>query len=555
MNFKLMYDNPDENLLTRLFKVRGIDDNIDSFLDPKLSEYRWDPFLLNDMEKAVDRIIHAIKHNEKIMIFWDYDVDGITSSYILYRCITKYLNYKNVSIQYPDRAQDGYGLKKYHIDDIKGKNVNLIITVDNGITSIPEIAYAKQLGIDVIITDHHQQLSQLPEAVAVITPLVSPNYPFKGLAGVGVAFKLICALLEKSKLTKDKKNQIFNYFLPIVAIGTVADVVPLLHENRCMVKRGLELINKKPENLPSSLKWFLKYLNLKDNIDTFHIGFVIWPRINAGGRIQSPYDSLKALLYSGDKQFEHLDKIEEINTERKRLQEEAFKKAETLIQLNEKILIATDTDFHEWIVGIVAGKLTEKYTKPSMVLKIDTKRNIGIASLRGPEYFNVIEMISSASTLLERFGWHKGAGWLTVKLENLEKLIQRFQDHCNACIEDAYLIKTINVDTKIYPHERENNILSQIQCLAPFGQWNAEPLLLLEDVRINKIEKVWSNGKSHLKIHGEFGDKKVGCMFRWKGKEIEDGKLIWDSKTINIVGKIKKDTYNGWYFVDVADIS
>jgi single-stranded-DNA-specific exonuclease len=166
----------------------------------------------------------------------------------------KFLNYKYVSIQYPDRIEDGYGIKKKHIDDIQSKGVTLIITVDNGISTVQEAEYAKELGIDIIITDHHQHGEKIPPAFAVITPLISPEYPFKYLAGVGVAFKLICALTERSTLTKDKKNQVFNYFLPVVAIGTVADVVPLVNENRVIVKRGLELINRNHENLPSSLK-------------------------------------------------------------------------------------------------------------------------------------------------------------------------------------------------------------------------------------------------------------------------------------------------------------
>ncbi len=553
MNFKLIYDNPKEDLLTRLFKVRQIDDHIDSFLDPKLADYWWDPFLLNDMEKAVNRIIQAMKNKEKIMIFWDYDVDGITSSYILYKFFVKFLKYDNISIQYPDRLLDGYGMKKKHIDDIKAKNCTLIITVDNGISAVEEAKYAKEQKIDMIITDHHQHGETIPDAFAVITPLISPDYIFKWLAGVGVAFKLILALTEKSNLTKEQKNRIFNYFLPVVAIGTVADVVPLLHENRVIVKRWLELINKSEQHLPTSLRGFLNYLNLKDNVDTFHIGFVIWPRINAWWRIESPYDSLKALLYSGEKQIEHLDKIEVINTERKRMQDEAIKRAETLIKLDEKILIATHEDFHEWIVWIVAGRLTEKYTKPCMILKIDKKKKVGVASLRGPEYFNVIEMISSASELLERFGWHRGAGWLTVKLEHLEELIIKFQCHCNDCISENDLIKTVKVDTKIYHHERDNETLAKIQKLAPFGEGNPEPIFLLENVQIQKVEKVGNKTKTHLKLHTLFGEQKLTAMFRGKGDDV-DATMIRGKKPVSIVGKIRKDTYNGGYFIDGADI-
>ena len=550
MNFKLIYDNPNEDLLTRLFKVRGIDEHIDTFLDPKFADYWINPYLLNDMEKAVERIISAVKNKEKIMIFGDYDVDGVTSSFSLYRFFVKFLNYKNVSIMYPNRIKEGYGLKNLHIDDMKKKGIQLIITVDNGITSVNEAKYALEQKIDLIITDHHKNLEEIPPALAVINPMISPDYPFKGLAGVGVAFKLICAIVEKSTFIQEKKNHVFNYFLPVVAIGTVADVVPLVHENRVIVKRGLELINKGHKHLPSSLKGFLAYLNLKDNVDTFHIGFIIGPRINAGGRIESPYDSLRTLLHSGEKQLQYLDRIEEINTERKKMQDESFKKAETLINLDEKILIVQDESFHEGIVGIVAGRLTEKYTKPSMIIKINAEKDIWVASLRGPEYFNVIEMISASSDLLERFGGHRGAGGLTVKRANIDKLIQNFQNHCNACIQDNDMIKTVKVDTKIYHHERENSTLEKLQQLAPFGQGNPEPCFLIEDIEVQKIEKVGTNGKSHLKIHGKIGEKTITSMFRGKGAEREN----ITNTHLSIVGKIKKDNYNGWFFIDIADI-
>lgn len=263
MRYQLLNQDADLSLIQRLLKVRNISDNPFDFLNPSIAHYRLDPFLLNDMGKGVQRIIQAMKNKEKIMIFGDYDVDGITSSFSLYKFFTQFLNYQQVSIMYPDRLKDGYGLKNKHLDEIKAKGVKLVITVDNGITSVQEAKYAKILGLDLIITDHHHALDTLPDAYALINPQVSPNYPFKGLAGVGVAFKLITALLSKTQFSKEKKNQIFNYFLPIVTIGTVADVVPLVHENRVIVKKGLELINHHPDQLPKSLQGFLNFLNLK----------------------------------------------------------------------------------------------------------------------------------------------------------------------------------------------------------------------------------------------------------------------------------------------------
>ena len=552
MNYHVIHDNPDENLLTRLFKVRWIDDNIDSFLNPKLNDYRLDPFLLHDMDKAVERITNAIKNKEKIMVFWDYDVDWVTSSFILYEFITRFLKYKKISIQYPNRIKEWYGLKKLHIDDMKQKWVQLIITVDNGIASLQEAIYAKEQGVDLIITDHHQDLEAIPEAIAVVNPQISPNYPFKWLAGVGVTFKLICALLTKSDFDQKERNHIFNYFIPIVTIGTVADVVPLVNENRVIVKKWLQLLNSR-KHLPASLRGFLDFLNIKGTIETYHIGFIIWPRINAGGRIKSPYDSLYSLLYSGEKQLEYLENLELINTERRKIQERMFKEAEAMIDWSKKILIAFHEEFHEWIVGIVSWRLTEKYHKPSMIMKIDQEKQVAVASLRWPEYFSVIDMLKEHWTLLERFGGHRWAGGLTVKLQHLDTIIQSFTTYCEKTITDNHLIKSVKVDTRIYENEWNQETLENIDKLAPFWEGNKEPMFLLENVHINKIEKVGTRGKCHLKIHAKFGNKKIVSMFRWKGDEVE-AFITRHEAPVSLVGKVRKDTFNGWFYLEWIDI-
>lgn len=552
MNYHVIHENTNEDLLTRLFKVRGIDDNIDSFLDPKLNNYRLDPFLLNDMDKAVERIMNAVEKKEKIMIFGDYDVDGITSSYILYKFFIKFLKHKQVSIQYPDRIKEWYGMKKIHIDDIKKKWVDLIITVDNGITSLKEATYAKEQGIDIIITDHHQDLGTLPDAIAVVNPQVSPKYPFKWLAGVGVAFKLICALLTKFDFDQKQKNHIFNYFLPIVAIWTVADIVPLVNENRVIVKKWLERINSRKQ-IPTALKGFLDFLNIKWTIDTYHIGFIIWPRINAGGRIRSPYDSLYALLYSGEKQLEYLDNLELINTERRKMQETMFKEAEAMLQLDKKILIACNEEFHEGIIGIVSWRITEKYNKPSMIMKIDQEKQVAVASLRWPEYFSVIDMIKSTGDILERFWGHRWAWGLTVKLEHLDTLIERLNNHCDQCINEKNIIKYTKVDTKIYDHEREDETLAKIDKLAPFGEGNKEPVFMLENVHITKIEEIGMKTKTHLKIHAKFWNKKIVTMFWGKWWDVEEY-ITRHTEPVTLIGKIRKDTFNGWFYLEWADI-
>ena len=547
MKYEILNQDNNLSLLERLLAVRQVSDDPALFLNPRFSDYRKDPFLLNDMDKGVARIIDALKRQEKIMIFGDYDVDGVTSSYCVYRFITRFLGYSNISVMYPDRLQDGYGLKNKHLDEMKKKGVQLVITVDNGITSVNEAQYAKQIGIDLVITDHHHALDRVPEAVAVINPQVSPKYDFKGLAGVGVAFKLINALLAKSTFTNEKKNQIFNYFLPIVAIGTVADIVPLVWENRVIVKRGLEIINKNPELMPKSLMGFLEALNLKENVDTYHIGFVIGPRINAGGRIESPYDSLRILLCETADQIQYIEKIENINTERRRLQDKAFRIAEKRVDPDQTFLYVCDEEFHEGIVGIVSGRITEKYNKPSAVFKIDIDKGHAVASLRGPGYFSVIDMISTAAPYLLRFGGHRWAGGLTVGLDHLDHVIQIFQDYCQREITSDQLEKVTQVDTVLLDHEWNDEELRDIALLAPFWEGNQEPLFMFEHIKVARVEAIWKKS-NHLKIYGQFWEKTVVIMMWGKGEE------VWHiPQKISIVGKVKSDSYNGGYFIDWVD--
>ncbi len=271
MKYQLLNTHYEKSVIERLLEIRNLTETKDHFFSPTCSNSWNDSHLLNGMETAVNTIISTMKKRGKIIIFGDYDVDGITASWTLWEFFQKFLNYSNVEIKYPNRQKDGYGLRNYHLDEMKQAGAELIITVDNGITSIQEAEYAKQLGLKLIITDHHHPLETLPEAIAIINPLCSPEYPFKYLAGVGVAFKLVTALLNHSTLPKEKKNQIFTYFLPIVAIGTVADIMPLIDENRRIVKQGLHLINYEKEKIPTSLKGFLEFLNLKEPITTYHI--------------------------------------------------------------------------------------------------------------------------------------------------------------------------------------------------------------------------------------------------------------------------------------------
>ena len=545
MKYKLLNESYDKTLIERLLEIRNIASDYEAFFEPTLSHTWIDPFKIDGMNMAVKHIMDAMKKNQKIMIFGDYDVDWVTASYCLYKFFHYFLKYPHVSIMYPDRHKDWYGLRNYHLDEMKKKWVDLVITVDNWITSIEEAKYAKEIWIDLIITDHHQPLNEIPDAIAVLNQNCSHDYPFKWLAWVGVAFKVIVAMLSKCNFTSERKNQIFNFFLPIVAIGTVADIVPLLGENRYIVKKWLELMNRHPDSLPKCLQWFLSYLNIKSPIDTYHIWFVIWPRINAWWRIQSPYDSLNVFLHDWDEQIEFLEKMDEINQERKRLQEEWLKIAEKLIDINSPILIAESSEFHEWVIWIIAWRLTEKYNKPSIVFKCDEEKWVASASLRWPDYFSVIDMLKAHDDILERFGGHQWEWWLTVKIENLEKLNKKLVSYCKKRIKESDLEKELVVDTKIVPEEWNNENFAFLEKFEPFGECNEEPLFLFENLEVQKVEKVWKNWSSHMKLYVRWWNRLLHLLFRWKGSQSD-----FISSEISVIWKIKRDTFNGWYFVD-----
>jgi len=548
MKYNIQNVNSNKNITDRLLEIRWINEKIDDFLYPSYSKYWSDPFLLSDMQKATDRIIFAMKNKQRIMIFGDYDVDGITSSYILYTTFTKFFNYTNISVMFPDRLEDGYGLKIKHIDKMISKNVDLIITVDNGITAIQEALYTVDQKIDLIITDHHEVLNEnIPNCFAVINPKISPKYPFKNLCWAGVSFKLSCALTHLSNFDKQTKQNIFKNLLPFVSIATVADIVPLVDENRLIVQKWLDQINKR-EDLTESLSWMLEYLKLW-HIDSYHIGFVIWPRINAWWRLASAYDSFYTLLNHWSKQLEYLEIIEKHNFDRRSMQETMIKEIDKNVDLSENIIFYCSDWLHEWVVWIVAWRLTEKWNKPSIILKIDKEKWTATWSLRWPSYFSVIDMLQYLWPLLLRFGWHKQAWWMTLELENLDKVKNMSIEYCKKNISDKDTVKIINIDTLIFDYERNDSNLSKISTFGPFGEWNPEPSFLFQDCLLTKAEKIGQKWQWHIKLHIAFGDKKVQVMFWSKWDSLIQFQELVNQK-IKIYWKIKPDNYNWWYFVD-----
>lgn len=535
-------------LIQRLLQARGVTDTPEDFLNPNFSRYRQEPWVLNDIHKAVDRIIQAINNKEKIMIFGDYDVDGVSSSYIMYVFFKKFLHYPDISIRLPHRLHDGYGIKSYHLDEIHAAGVSLVITVDNGITAIQEAKHAKEIWLDMIITDHHRQLDEIPDALAVVNPHVSPAMRFHEICGASVAFKVIWALTDKLITDRARKDEIFHYFVPIVAIASVADCMPLVDENRLLVKYGLERINAR-KGIPESLANFLDYLKIKWPIDTYHIGFQISPRLNAGWRVMTPYDSLYTLIHTGEKQLAYLENLDKLNDQRRKMQEEMIKHADTLVDPLSPIVMVWSPDFHEWVIGIVAGRLADKHNKPTIVYSENHEDGFAVASLRAPTYASIIDLLYNARDLLDRYGGHKQAGWMTIKLENLDA----FRDVSSSFAaqrETAERQKIYKVDTILHPHEYTTESLRISDSLAPFWEANREPLFLIPQATITGVEKVWKTWNGHLKIHARHDNTPITTVFRGAGNEI-DTISIW--QLIDIIWTLKKDDYRGGIYIKGED--
>jgi single-stranded-DNA-specific exonuclease len=546
MHYRLWTEDITQSLTARLLAAKWIQDNVDDFFRPSFSRYWQDPMLLNDIQKALTRIESAITHTEKIMIFGDYDVDGVSSSYIMYVFFKKFLGYDNISIRLPHRLLDWYGIKSYHLDEIKAAGVWLVITVDNGITAIAEAEHARDIGLDMVITDHHKKLDHIPDAIAVVNPQISPDMPFKEICGAAVAFKVIMALAQRLIPDRAKRDEIFHYFIPIVTIATVADCMPLIDENRLIVKYGLEQINTR-KNIPESLVNFLDYLKINDPIDTYHIWFLIAPRLNAGGRVMTPYESLYTLLYTGEKQLEYLKNLDALNEKRKKMQDEIVKSAEKQIAHDDQVIIVGGADFHEWVIGIVAWRLADKYNKPTMVYGINAEHGCAVASLRSPAYASIIDMLYNASPLLERYGGHKQAGGLTIKLEHIDAFrvsCQKFALDKRWDIEKA---KVHHVDTHLLAHEYTLESLRSVQSMAPFGEGNREPLFLIEKAVVVSADKVGKTKAWHMKLQLTFASgESCSALFRGAGESC--GKMIPGS-IIDMIGTLQKDDFRGGVYV------
>lgn len=522
--------NIDRDILNLLYN-RDIRDEekIYKFINTSLDNIH-SPLLLKDVDRAVERILQAKENKEEVWIYGDYDVDGITSTSLCYLALSEI----GITPRYYIPLRDeGYGLNKEAMDYIKSQGGKVIITVDCGISAHPEIEYANSLGLEIIVTDHHEINNGNPPAYAVINPKREDNlFPFKYMAGVGTAFMLIYALFDRL----EKKEELYKY-LDIVAIGTVADIVPLLEENRIFTKFGMEQLNKSHWLGISMLikKIFEDYKTKKFN--TYDIGFIIAPIFNAAGRLEDAKRAVELFIEKDHRVCsEIINELLNNNTERKEIQEMILERALFKIE-NEKlfedsVLVVAEEGFHHGVIGIVASKILDRYYKPTIIMEIKPDERIATASCRSIEGFNMIEALNTMKELFVKYGGHAGAAGFSIKIENIDEFSKRINEYAKENIPESSLIKPVKLDITIPAYKISYDFIDKISLLEPFGFGNPSPLFALNNCEISGVRPI--------------GKEKNHTMFNVRKDNLEIRNCVWFSSD---------DVFNEIASISHADIA
>lgn len=541
----------DKDILKILFS-RGIKSpgEIRDFLNPKLENLQ-NPNKLYDVEKAVKIIREAIRKNINIWIYGDYDVDGITSTAVLYLAL-KELGAENVSYYIPIR-DEGYGLNNDALKKIKDSGGELVITVDCGITAFEEIKFANSINLPVIITDHHNlQGKKVPEALAVINPKrIENEYTFESLAGVGTVFMLVLSLFE----SYGKKEEAFEY-LDLVSIGTIADIVPLLSENRILTRFGLE---KLPFTKNRGLAFLLYKLfnsgenkgnNPKSEYSTYDVGFIIAPVFNAAGRLKDAKMVVKLLTSDNNREIEIIVKeLINKNFERKELQNRIVEMIEKNIEKNkineDFVIIDYSPEYHHGIIGIAASKIVDTYYKPVIIMEVKEDEGIAVGSCRSIEGFNILNALQSMPELFVKFGGHSGAAGFTIPIKNIELFKRKINEYAKKILKDDDFVKIINIDKQIPMQKMSYEFFKTIELLKPFGFGNPMPTFQTKNVLLENIKFIGEN-KNHIM----FDLKQKGFVIKnavWFGSG-EYFKELNENLFYDIVYKLKIEEFQDRYY-------
>lgn len=484
-----------------IMATRGLDapECASAFLAPSLSGM-LDPFLLAGMEQAVQRLLAARSNNERICIYGDYDVDGISSTALLVLALRE-LGFA-VGYFIPNRMDDGYGLNGESLRTIRSQGYQLVISVDCGVTAVAEARLCNEIGLDLIITDHHQPLEQLPEAVAVINPhRPDCTYPFKGLAGVGVAFNLLVALrsrLRDQGVWGDNGPDL-RQWLDLVALGTVADLVPLVDQNRMLVAAGLARMGQGCRVGLAALK---KVAGIKGTVSCGQVGFQLAPRLNAAGRLESAVPGVELLLSNSYEQALILaEDLDAANRERRELEQRMFEQAVAMVEATggaatRHSLVLSSPDWHQGVVGIVASRLVERYYRPTILIA-EFADGSGKGSGRSITGFHLLEALHASADQLERYGGHRAAAGVTVTAGGISAFRDAFERAAAARLSDTDLVPELTVDVEASAAQLDLTLVRELQRLAPFGMGNPEPVLLLRNCRLRDIRVF---GGTHIKL-------------------------------------------------------
>ncbi|WP_404453185.1 single-stranded-DNA-specific exonuclease RecJ [Virgibacillus necropolis] len=516
-------------VIKELLVQRGINTSeaATDFLSPNITKLLMPEDLLG-MDVASERVHKAIEHNEKILVFGDYDADGVSSTTLLMSALQELG--ANCDYYIPNRFTEGYGPNEQAFSYAKDQGFQLVITVDCGIASVQEAKYAESIGLDLIITDHHEPQEQLPQALAILHPKCSPAYTFKELAGVGLAFKFAQSLL----------GYFPEHLLDLVAIGTIADLVPLVNENRILAFFGLQKLSvtKRP-----GLKALKKQCKIEGNVSEEDVGFLIGPRINAVGRLQDAGLAVEMLMTQDEEEAEHLaEVVQDLNTERQQIVNEIVKEAETLVNENnvKGVTIVAKEGWNEGVLGIVASKLVRKYDRPAIVLAINSENGSAKGSARSIPAFDLFQNCMQVRDYFTRFGGHSQAAGMTLPIDNISMLQQKLTEMINDQLSEEDFKQELTISKTLSIQEVNEELVNEINQLAPFGMANPKPTFQIKQLPSNARQI--GAMQNHLKI--QF--KQESSVIDGIGFGLGDSfPFISDKSPLSVVGEIGINEWNG----------
>ncbi len=514
------------------------------FLDPRIEDL-YPPFMIEGVEKAARRVEKAIDDQETILIHGDYDVDGVTSLALLYRNLRK-LGAQNIIPYIPSRFDEGYGLSEKGIEVAESKGASLIITVDCGVTAVEEARLAKKKGIDLIITDHHEPGNEIPDAFAVINPKLG-DYPFPDLAGVGVTFKFLMGLY----MLMGKKTAPLFWDLDLVTLGTVADLVPLINENRILVKYGLITLNK---SLKAGINALKKVARLNGELRTWHISFILAPRLNAAGRLSHAQKAFQLLVTTDGREAAQLAReLNEENRRRQQIESKIYQEARSLVEeynmLDDWVLVLGSPDWHEGVIGIVASKLVEDFYRPTLMISVNGETAKG--SGRSIPSFHLFDAMREVEDLFEAFGGHKYAAGFKIDSDNIDDLRRRINEVARRMLSQEDLVPEVMIDAEIDLEELNEDFFKIYEKLSPFGQGNPRPIFCLKDAEVVGEPKVV--GENHLKFAIRKGESHI---FAFAPRKAELIKKIRPLTRVDLVFTFTRDEWarNPRYELRVIDL-